>query len=221
MPVPAERGRHKRSLLRVSAYESIRDAIVDGTFAPGEQLRDTQLEQWLGISRTPIREAIARLETAGLVYTDPGRSTVVSTIERKAVLDTQSVTAAMHSLAARIAVPLMRADNFEAMEIANANFARALDDNDVDGALQSDSDFHEVAVAVSENDVIRSVLEQITPVLRRVERLRFASLSGRESIAQHAEIIALCRRGDADGAAEATRRNWETLGLFTDQPPQA
>ena len=90
MPVPVELGKHKRSLLRDNAYVSIRDAIVDGTFAPGERLRDAELEQWLGVSRTPIRDAMARLELAGLVHTQPGRSTIVSTIERKAVLDAQA-----------------------------------------------------------------------------------------------------------------------------------
>ena len=77
MPVPDERGKHKRSLLREQAYESIRDAIIAGTLAPGEKLRDADLERWLGISRTPIREALARMEAAGLVHTVPGRSTVV------------------------------------------------------------------------------------------------------------------------------------------------
>src|SRR3954469_16171845 len=107
MPVPAEHGKHRRSLLRDQAYVSIRDAIVNGTLAPGETLRDPELEKWLGVSRTPIREALSRLERAGLVHTLPGRSTVVSTIERKAVLDAQNVAASLHALAVRIAVPLM------------------------------------------------------------------------------------------------------------------
>src|SRR5436190_1134736 len=123
MPVPDEHGRHRRSLLRDQAYVSIRDAIVNGTLAPGETLRDPELEKWLGISRTPIREAIARLETAGLVHTLPGRSTVVSTIERKAVLDAQDVAAALHALAVRLAVPLMGKSEYAALARANKEFA--------------------------------------------------------------------------------------------------
>src|SRR5690349_11584951 len=115
MPVPAEHGRHKRLLLKEQAYVSIRDAIVNGTLAPGEKLRDPELEQWLGISRTPIREAIARLETAGLVHTLPGRSTVVSTIERAAVRDAEAVAADLHALATRLAVPMMGRTEFAAM----------------------------------------------------------------------------------------------------------
>ncbi|WP_197375388.1 GntR family transcriptional regulator [Mycolicibacterium baixiangningiae] len=221
MPVPVERGKHTRSLLRDQAYVSIRDAIVNGTLAPGEKLRDPELEEWLGISRTPIREALARLEVAGLVHTVPGRSTVVSSIEHQAVSNAQSVAAAMHALAVRTAVPLMGERDFEEMERANRQFAEALSLGDAEAAMRSDSEFHRVAVVASENDVIGQVLEQVTPVLRRLEHLRFSSLSARESIAQHEQIIELCRQGDADAAAEATERNWQTLSRLAAECKEA
>lgn len=211
MPVPVERGKHRRSLLREQAYLSIRDAIVNGTLAPGEKLRDPELEEWLGISRTPIREALARLEAAGLVHTTPGRSTAVAAIDRQAVLNAQSVAAAMHALAVRTAVPRMGDKEFEGMAHANEQFAVALSRGDAEAAIRSDDAFHDVAVRASGNDVIAQVLEQVTPVLRRVEFLRFSSLSGRESIAQHNEIIERCRQRDAAAAADATERNWQTL----------
>lgn len=220
MPVPAESGKHTRSLLREQAYVSLRDAIVNGTLAPGEKLRDPELEKWLGVSRTPIREAIGRLEAAGLVHTTPGHSTVVSTIERKAVSNAQSVAAVMHALAVRTAVPLMGKTDIDAMTQANKRFAAAFAAGDADMAMRSDDEFHGVAVAASQNATIAMVLEQVTPVLRRLEYLRFSSLPGRESIAQHRRIIDLCRRGDADAAAEATQRNWETLSLLIDHQEQ-
>ncbi|QVI27476.1 GntR family transcriptional regulator [Mycolicibacterium neoaurum] len=214
MPVPGEQGRHKRSLLRDQAYLSLRDAIVTGTLAPGEKLRDPELERWLGISRTPIREAIARLETAGLVETMPGRSTVVSTIERKAALDAQAVAAAMHALAVRLAVPVLTEADIDAMVAANAEFADALDLEDPAAAMRADARFHDVAVAASGNHAISVALETVTPVLRRLEYQRFSSLSGRQSIAQHERIIECCRRRDAEAAAAATQQNWETLTLL-------
>ncbi|MGE0216188.1 GntR family transcriptional regulator [Mycolicibacterium sp.] len=214
MPVPDEHGKHKRSLLREQAYVSIRDAIIDGTLGPGEKLRDPELEQWLGISRTPIREALARLEAAGLVHTVPGRSTVVSTIERKAILDAQTVAADMHALAARVAVPLMDKSDFAELVSANKDFAEALSAGDAAAAIRADDAFHGVVVTASQNSLIPAVLEQVTPVLRRLEFLRFSSLSGRQSIAQHKKIIDYCRKGDAEAAAEATRQNWETLTLL-------
>jgi DNA-binding GntR family transcriptional regulator len=218
MPVPQDRGRVARSLLREDAYRAIRDAIVDGTLAPGERLNDSDLVAWLGVSRTPVREALARLEQAGLVRTKPGRYTMVSPLDVRAVRNAHSVTAAMHELAVREAVPNLSGPELDAMREANAVFADALRRNDADAAIAADDAFHCVLVTASANNALRDVLERYTPVLRRVERLRFSSLSGRSSVAQHERIITLCEAGDVEGAAAATRANWETLTLLLDNP---
>ncbi|WP_445528363.1 GntR family transcriptional regulator [Streptomyces cyslabdanicus] len=211
MPVPQSRGLVSRSLLRDNAYRAIRDAIVDGTLAPGERLNDSDLVEWLGVSRTPVREALTRLEQAGLVRTKPGRYTMVSPLDVRAARAAQSVTAAMHELAVREAMPDLSAAELDAMREANARFADALRRGDVDAAIDADDAFHGVAVTACANPAVRTVLEQFTPVLRRVERLRFSSLSGRGSVAQHDRIIALCEAGDVEGAVAATRANWQTL----------
>ncbi|MER7166044.1 GntR family transcriptional regulator [Micromonospora sp. NPDC000207] len=209
-----------RALLRENAYRSIRDAIVDGTLVPGERLNDVDLAQWLGVSRTPVREALARLEEAGLVQTKPGRYTMVTPLDVQAARAAQSVTAAMHELAVRQAVPRLSADEIEAMRVANRRFAAALQAGDVDAAIASDDEFHGVTVTAAANPAIRSVLEQFTPLLRRLERLRFSSLSGRDSVALHERIIELCAAGDADRAAAAARENWLSLDpLFDFETP--
>ncbi len=211
MPVPKERAVVPRSLLREDAYRAIRDAIVKGELAPGERLNDADLSDWLGVSRTPVREALARLEQAGLVQTRPGRYTMVSPLDARALREAQLVTAAMHELAVREAVPHLAEADLAEMRVANDRFAAALHAADVDAALQGDDDFHAIPVRVSANQAVAAVLDQYTPALRRIERLRFGSLSGRESVAQHNLIIDLCTAGDAEGAAEAARTNWLTL----------
>ena len=216
MPVPQGRGVVARSLLRENAYRAIRDAIVDSTLTPGERLNDNDLADWLGVSRTPVREALARLEQAGLVQTKPGRYTIVSPLDVRAVRNAQSVTTAMHELAVQEALPNLSTTELEAMREANVRFADALQREDADAATTADDDFHGVLVTASANDAIRDVLERYTPVLRRLERLRFSSLSGRNSVAQHDRIIALCEAGDVKEAAAATRDNWETLTPFID-----
>jgi DNA-binding GntR family transcriptional regulator len=216
MPVPSSQGLVAKSLLRDAAYRAIRDAIVDGTLAPGERLNDEQLIGWLGVSRTPIREAMSRLEQAGLVQTKPGRFTIVSPLSVRQTRAAQSVAAALHELAVREAVPLMSEAELDAMRAANDRFAGALRQGDADAALDADDQFHDVAVSASANPVIRTVLEQVTPVLRRVERLRFSSLAGRASVAQHDKIIELCAAGDAERAALAARANWQTLEPLLD-----
>jgi DNA-binding GntR family transcriptional regulator len=211
MPIPTAQGVHKRSLLRDHAYESIRDAIVDGTLAPGERLRDQELEGWLGISRTPIREALLRLERARLVIATPGRATIVAPVDLDSTIDSQQVAASMHELAARLATPLLTEDDLQRLEAANERFAKSLDRQDVSRAIAADDDFHGVFVVRSGNAVIPEVLERVVPVLRRVERMRFASFAGRGSVDQHAAIITHARRGDAEAAAQLNRENWLSL----------
>jgi DNA-binding GntR family transcriptional regulator len=118
----------------------------------------------------------------------------------------------MHELAVRESAANLSTTELAAMRAANERFTEALRRGDVDAALAADDAFHDVPVLACANGALRAVLEQFTPVLRRVERLRFSSLSGRGSPAQHERIVALCEAGDVEGAAAATRANWQTLG---------
>jgi DNA-binding GntR family transcriptional regulator len=211
MPVPSKPTATRRQLLRDDAFTAIRAAIVDGTLEPGERLVDAELGEWLGVSRTPIREALARLDAAGLVETQPGRFTIVSPLDLRSVKDAQAVTATMHELAMREAVPAMAPEHIASMRAANRRFAAALNAGDIDGAIGADDEFHRVAVDLCANGAVRAVLDQYTPLLRRMERVRFASLSGRSSVAQHDAIADLAETGDADSAAREARLNWLTL----------
>ncbi len=212
MPTPSPQGIHKRSLLRDDVYQSIRDAIVDGTFGPGERLKDPELEAWLGVSRTPIREALLRLERAGLIIAQPGRATIVAPYDPASTVNAQQVVAAMHELAARLATPTITDRQLAAMAAANTRFEKALERDDVDSALAADDDFHVVFIEACGNDMIPQVLEQALPLLRRVERRRFSSFSARHSVAQHADIIRLAGLGDSSGASLMSRENWLSLG---------
>lgn len=210
MPVPSQH-LPARPLLREDVYTRLRDAIVDGTLAPDEQLRDLELAAWLGVSRTPVREALLELSRAGLVRATPGRSTVVAPLDVAGIRDAQAVVAAMHALAVRGAVERLTDDDIERMRSANAAFADAQRRGDVDAALRADEEFHAVAVAASGNKAVQTVIAQYEPVLRRAERLRFASSEGEESIARHERLIDLLDARDADGAAKVAEQTWQTL----------
>jgi DNA-binding GntR family transcriptional regulator len=207
-------------LLRDEVYVRIREAVIDGTLAPGEQLRDAELAAWLGVSRTPIREALLRLQQAGLVTTEPGRATYVTGVDQRATRQARSVVAAMHRLAVHEAVGQLTPDELRAMREANKRFAAAIRDGRVDEALAADDELHDIPVRASGNTAISAVLEQFTPLLRRAERLRFASLPGRRSVTLHNQLIALCAGGDREAAAEVSWQTWQTLEPLTpdDQP---
>ncbi|MEQ3552239.1 GntR family transcriptional regulator [Pseudonocardia nematodicida] len=211
MPIPSGAAGTDRTLLRDQAFRTLRTAIVDGTLEPGERLNDAEICEWLGVSRTPVREAVARLEQIGLVTVRPGSSTTVSALDVRATVEAQAVAAAMHELAAREAVPVLAPADLDAMVAANDGFAAALTAGEIDAAIAADDAFHGVLVRRCGNRRVTSVLDDVTPLLRRMERVRFSSLTGRSSVAQHARIVELARDGDADGAARANRDNWLTL----------
>ncbi|RZS64820.1 DNA-binding GntR family transcriptional regulator [Agromyces ramosus] len=211
VPIPHDASPADRTLLRDGVFRRLRDAIVDGTFEPGEQLKDGELATWLGVSRTPVREALLRLAHGGLVVAQPGRSTIVSTLDRRAVWNARDVVAAMHELAVREAVPQVTEADLEAMRDANRRFASAIDARDVEAALRADDDFHGVLVAVAGNGALDTVLDQFMPVLRRAEYLRFTSLDGRASVARHDELIRLAAALDVEGAAAVAFDTWHSL----------
>jgi DNA-binding GntR family transcriptional regulator len=211
MPIPSGAPAVDRTLLRDDVYRRLRDAIVDGTFEPGEQLRDGELAAWLGVSRTPVREALLRLAAGGLVVAQPGRSTTVSRIGAQALRDARDVVAAMHELAVRETAGRLSREELDRMRAANRRFGTALDRGDVTRALEADDELHAVPVAALGNQALETVLSQFGPVVRRAERLRFRSEDARASFALHERLIALCEAGDADGAAAVAFDTWHSL----------
>jgi len=205
-----------RSLYRDQALQAIREAIVVGDLAPGTAIKDVELAERLGLSRTPVREALARLTDEGLVESKPHSYTRVTPLDTDAVRDAHAVVQAMHALAARLAVPLLVPADLDAMRAANARFAKALADHDVAGALAADDDFHGVAVRAGGNFAVTATIERYLPLVRRLERLRFAAPLGRHSVAMHEEIVVACAAGDVDLAAQLVDRNWATLADLLD-----
>ena len=209
--MPASLQRVERSLLRDRAYRMLRDAIVTGELAPGEVIRDAELAERVGLSRTPVREALARLADDGLVETKPHSWTRVTPLSLREVRDAVIVVRAMHELAVRLAVPLMTDRHHERMRAANKRFAAALARGDVQGALDADDALHDVPVAVLGNRVVAATIERQLPLIRRLEKARFGSLLGRRSIAWHDQLIDACEVGDVESAVAITIRIWTTL----------
>jgi DNA-binding GntR family transcriptional regulator len=116
MPVPvAKEFGLRRRLRKEEVFERMLAAILDGTLAPGERLRDADLQEWLGVSRTPIRLAVVRLEQMRLIESSPNRFTRVSSSTPERIPQLLDVLSAIWSLAAREAV--VRMDDAEHAEV--------------------------------------------------------------------------------------------------------
>jgi DNA-binding GntR family transcriptional regulator len=217
MPVPEHQATVERHLLRDTAYARLCDAIVTGTLVPGEQLHDGELCAWLGLSRTPVRDALSRLEDEGLVETAPQRYTRVTPLRVADARHAFPVLAVLHGLATELAVPRLLPGDLVALDAAHEAFLEALRSGTREAVFAADERFHGVFVARAGNPEIGRALERMTPALHRVQRLTGLHLPGGRSVAQHQAIITRAASGDAPGTASAARANWMTLGALVER----
>jgi len=206
----------ERTLLRDTAYEAIRDAIVRGDLPPGAAMSNVAVADQLGLSRAPVRDALARLADEGLVETKPQSYTRVTALVPKEVRDAAAVVGVVHELATRTAVPLLTAGHLDAMREANRRFETATRGGNVDAAMDFDDELHGVIVGVCGNRAVAATIERYTPLIRRLERRQFSPARARRSVQRHDELIAACAAGDVDQAIQVTLRIWQTLEDLAD-----
>jgi DNA-binding GntR family transcriptional regulator len=201
-----------RQTLREQVYATLLDAIVSGALPPDSRLRDGDLAAELHVSRTPVREALQRLEDEGLVQTAAGSQTRVTPLRESDAREAVAVVAALHALAARHAAPALSDDDYTRLREANSAFAAALEQGDTPGALAADDAFHAVFVVRAGNGELGRSLQRLLPRVRRLELVRFQAEAGRDSVVQHEGIIAAAEHGEARRTGELVEENWLTLG---------
>ena len=118
--------------LRELVFEAIREAIVDGTLEPGERLMEAQLAEDLGVSRTPVREAIRQLELAGFVVMIPRRGAYVADISIKDVADVFEIRGALEALAASLAAERASEEEIEQLERLLVEIGKSVEERDVE-----------------------------------------------------------------------------------------
>jgi DNA-binding GntR family transcriptional regulator len=195
------------------AYAELLDAIVTGGLEPGRRLRDRELAAELGVSRTPVREALRRLEDEGLVESERNAYTRVAPVRPDRIAAAFPVVAALHALATRLGVPALSRADIAAMERHDAERTQALRAGDVTAAIAADDRLHDVLINASGNEEIERLLARVMPHIRRLDLLHFTELTRRADVDDgHAEIIDACRRGDAWEASRLVEQSFLALG---------
>jgi DNA-binding GntR family transcriptional regulator len=208
MPLP-EAVAVARVSLRNEAYTHLRDWILDGTLAPGEPLRDEALAEVLGMSRTPVREALQRLEDDGLVVTTANRRTTVSPVSLNEAREIFAIVATLEELGLQLAISRLDAVAFMAMRQANTELAAALAAEDAGIALTADTAFHSVFIERSGNHELVTILAELKYKMRRIERAFWGSADRSASVVDHEELIGAMERSDLAVAQRVLKRNWE------------
>ena len=203
-------GKIQRTFVRQEAYVKLRNWILDGTFAPGMQLRDKELAAQLGVSRTPIREALLRLEDEGLVQTKPNRSTHVSSIDFHNAFHLYSIVWTLEKLALTQAFGSITEDHLQVMTEANERFLKKMKTRDRLGALEADYDFHSVYVKLSQNTELEKIIFDVKNKLKRLDLYYFDKVKDAAlSYEEHKQIIEALKQKDLSQAINAVEHNWK------------
>src|SRR3990167_3290347 len=200
----------QRTFVRQEAYLKIRNWILDGTLAPGAQVRDKELAEQLGVSRTPIREALLRLEDEGLVQTKPNRSTLVSTIDFHSAFHLYSIVWTLERLALTQAFGSINDSHIQTMIEANERFLKKMKMRDRIAALDADYDFHSVYARLSENKELEKVISELKQKLKRLDLYYFDKIKDATlSYEEHIQIIKALQKKDLSLALNAVENNWK------------
>ncbi|RAL26490.1 GntR family transcriptional regulator [Thermoflavimicrobium daqui] len=201
-----------RPTLREQVYQALKKAIVTLELEPGQRLNDVELASQFGVSRTPVREALKRLEDDRLVESIPGSITRVKPLDEEEAKHAFTVVAALHSLATRLAVPKLTQHHIDQLEQINQSLHQALQEADIIKAINEDNHFHYQFLEMAENPEINLALDRITSKIYRLELAKFGSTEGLHSVQEHEEILIACKKGDAQKAAYLVEQNWLSLG---------
>lgn len=160
--------------LRGKVFHQLQDDILNGKYQPGESLTETRLSDELGVSRTPIREAIRQLELEGLIQVIPNKGAVVTGISAKDIEDIYTIRMMVEGLAARWAAEKITPEELEELKEAIELEEFYTQKNDTSHLLKFDSRFHEIIFKASKS---KPLMHTLSTFHHYVQRARSASLS--------------------------------------------
>jgi DNA-binding GntR family transcriptional regulator len=218
MPLPvSDTAPVERRLLRDVVYNRLYDGILDGTLEPGETLLDEKLTAWLGVSRTPIREALMKLADIGLVEMAPNRYTRVAPIDLKAIDEAIYTTGLLHEHAARTIVPTLDNAAVTRLDKAQKEVRKAAKARDLPALGRAFNDFFLELERAGQNDVLVSVSEGLSPQLLRYISVWQTPFGIDDLPAALAGILAAAKDRDGAKAADLVRELYAgTLQQFLD-----
>ena len=189
--------------LRDVVFNTLRKAILRGELKPGERLMEIQLANKLGVSRTPIREAIRKLELEGLVLMIPRKGAEVAQITEKNMQDVLEVRKALEELSVQLACERITPEQVEEMKMAAEDFRKVLKSGDVTKIAEAGVKFHDIIFAATNNQRLITLLNNLR---EQMYRFRVEYLKQKECYPQlleeHDKLIALISGGEVEEACE-------------------
>ncbi len=194
--------------LRDVVFNTLRQAILRGELEPGERLMEIQLAERLGVSRTPIREAIRKLELEGLVLMIPRKGAEVAKISAKSLRDVLEVRRSLEELASELACQRMTEEQVQELEEAKKAFDAAVEKGDIMELAETDEKFHDVIFNGTGNARLVQILNNLREQMYRY-RLEYIKEEDKRQIImlEHEKILRAIRAHHVTEAREAMREH--------------
>ena len=190
--------------LREEVFNTLRDQILKGELSPGDRLMEIHLADRLGVSRTPVREAIHMLEREGLAITIPRRGAQVAKMTEKELSDVLEVRQVLDELAITKACAVATSDLIDRLEASVMDFREAVKTGDPKLIVEEDESFHRIIYEAADNPRMLSILDNLR---EQMYRFRFEYIREEKNydmlIEEHKQIIECLKRGDVDGVRAA------------------
>jgi DNA-binding GntR family transcriptional regulator len=195
----------QRRPLREEVYRALLDRVYTHAVTPGQTLNDVTLAGELGVSRTPIREALLRLEREGIVEAQMGRGFAVRPLDVEEIRNLYPMVWTLEELGIKSSPPFSASD-IKKLRRLNEQFSRATDPFE---SVRLDNEFHAALLARCGNAHLQNTIAQLKSRLRRYELTFMRETEGEDqSTRAHDEIIDALERGDLARALSAQERNW-------------
>ena len=196
--------------LRELVTDNIRQAIINGDFPPGMRLMELQLAADLGVSRTPIREAIRKLELEGLIVMIPRRGAYVANFSIKDINEVYEIRTALDVLSAGLAAERINEEELEEMERRLISMRPAIDAMDIPKIAEEDSAFHDVIYKASRNERLISIISNLREQINSI-RSKSMLYPGRltDMMEEHRAIVDAIAQGNPEAAEKAVQTHME------------
>ena len=194
--------------LREVIFTTLREAIIMGELKPGERLMEVQLAQKMGVSRTPVREAIRKLELEGFVNMIPRKGAHVAKLSVKDIMDVLEVRASLDGLATSLAAERITEDELKELKHVQNQFDNYVEKDNLPGIIKKDVEFHDIIYNASKNDRLIQIVNNLREQVYRFRVIYLKDFSStKEVIREHMEIYRAIMHKDPNAAREAAERH--------------
>lgn len=211
MPIPHETPPVEKSRVSDKVYDILQRWIVDGDLKPGEDLKDAELAVRLGVSRTPVREAMKRLESEGLVHASASRWTRVAEIRVEDVDNLFPIIKSLDLLALSSAFPFMKPDGVAAMKASYRRQKEALATGDQDTVRQAGWDLHGAYLMRCNNPELIDVIQKMLAKARRLRIFFYKSsqIEPATALDEHGGLVEAIAGGSLEESLSVLSRHWD------------